>query len=213
MISLKQILVLLFCMLFFFSSCKKYKQVSAKKEANLSELMQLMQGSFSSEAQAKQDSTYFNISLHMVPIWKDKGNFLYVEQALFSKQEKPYRQRIYELKQENDSTIASYVYTIKNDSLWVGKWNNTAAFDSLPTSAIALKLGCAVFLKRHSNNEYRGSTKDQDCKSTLYGATYATSIVTVKKDTVISWDRGFNTEKEQIWGAKNGAYIFTKLIP
>lgn len=45
------------------------------KPDHLPELFALMQGSFNSEVQSQVDSTYFNISLHMYPIWKDKGNF------------------------------------------------------------------------------------------------------------------------------------------
>ena len=87
-----------------------------------------MQGSFNSEAQVTEDSTYFNISLHMYPIWKDKGNFLYVEQALNNKQNKPYRQRVYELTRLNDSIISSAIYKLPADSLWIDKWKNTNGF-------------------------------------------------------------------------------------
>ncbi|WP_298881655.1 CpcT/CpeT family chromophore lyase [uncultured Polaribacter sp.] len=91
-----------------------------KVDTELNELFALMQGSFNSEIQAKKDSTYYNISLHMYPIWKDKGNFLYVEQALNSMQNKPYRQRIYEVTRLNDSIFSSAIYKIPNDSLWIG---------------------------------------------------------------------------------------------
>jgi hypothetical protein len=35
----------------------------------------MMQGLFNSEIQSQLDSTYLNISLHMYPIWEDKGDF------------------------------------------------------------------------------------------------------------------------------------------
>jgi len=115
--------ILLFTVLVF--ACKNDKNIGENTNAfadkELTELFGLMQGSFNSEAQATRDTTYFNISLHMYPIWKDKGNYLYVEQALNSRQNKPYRQRIYEVKRLSDSTIGSYIYTIKDDSLWVGR--------------------------------------------------------------------------------------------
>ena len=57
-------------------------------------IFEMMQGSFDSKAQAAEDSTYYAISLHMYPIWPDRGQFLYVEQALTAMQNKPYRQRV-----------------------------------------------------------------------------------------------------------------------
>ena len=97
-------------------SCKNAETNSEntkeEKGNHLQDLFGMMQGSFNSEIQAKVDSTYFNISLHMYPIWEGKGNYLYVEQALTTRQNKPYRQRIYEVSQLNDSIFSSAIYTI-----------------------------------------------------------------------------------------------------
>ncbi len=175
---------------------------------HLPELFALMQGSFDSEIQSQVDSTYFNISLHMYPIWKDKGNFLYVEQALSSKQDKPYRQRIYEVSQLNDSLYSSAIYTIENDSLWIGKWKSPETFDTLTMDDVIKKDGCEVILKRIEPNYFKGETGNKTCESSLYGASYATSEVEIMEDKIISWDRGFDDKDEHIWGAKKGGYIF-----
>jgi len=37
----------------------------------------MMQGSFNSEIQAEIDSTYFNTSLQMYPIWEEKGGYIF----------------------------------------------------------------------------------------------------------------------------------------
>ena len=203
-------------LLFFILSmvgCKhaETKPVEKKSVDHLPELFALMQGSFDSEIQSEVDSTYFNISLHMFPIWKDKGYYLYVEQALNSKQDKPYRQRIYEVSQLNDSIYSSEIYTIENDSLWVGKWKTPEAFDLLPMENVSKKEGCEVRLKRIKPNYYKGETGKKTCESTLYGAAYAMSEVEILEDKIISWDRGFDTNDEHIWGAEKGGYIFNKL--
>ncbi|WP_460218312.1 chromophore lyase CpcT/CpeT [Psychroserpens sp. MEBiC05023] len=161
-----------------------------------------MQGSFNSEVQSQVDSTYFNISLHMYPIWEDKGHFLYVEQALNARQNKPYRQRIYEVTQLNDSMYSSAIYTIKQDSLWIGKWKTPKAFDALPMDQVTKKEGCEVLLKRLDSNYFKGETGEKTCESTLYGAAYATSEVEILEDKIISWDRGFDTKGNHIWGPK-----------
>ena len=46
--------------------------------------------------------------------------------------------------------------------------------------------------------------------SVLYGESYAQSQVDVKPDRVESWDRGFDTEGNHIWGAEKGGYIFLR---
>lgn len=201
------------CLLISILSCKNKGDISKEKAItnHLPELFSLMQGSFDSEIQSQVDSTYFNISLHMYPIWKDRGNFLYVEQALTTKQDQPYRQRIYEVIQLNDSMYSSAIYTIENDSLWIGKWKSPNAFDTLTMANVDKKEGCEVILKRIEPNYYKGETGEKTCESSLYGASYATSEVEIMEDKIISWDRGFDDKDEYIWGAEKGGYIFNKL--
>ena len=177
---------------------------------HLEELFSLMQGSFDSQQQSQNDSTYYNISLHMIPIWKEKGHFLYVEQALSSTKDKPYRQRIYELTQVNDSIYKSTIYTLSVDSLWIGKWRTPAAFDSISTKDINLKEGCEVLLKRVNPKHYIGKTGDTSCESSLRGAVFARSEVEIFEDTIISWDRGFDANGAYVWGAEKSGYIFNK---
>ncbi|TCK68618.1 CpeT/CpcT family protein DUF1001 [Winogradskyella wandonensis] len=197
-----------------FSACKNEESKSTlktDKQENIEELFALMQGSFNSEIQSKVDSSYYNISLHMYPIWEKQGYYLYVEQALNSMQDKPYRQRIYKLNKINDSVFSSEVYEMKNDSLWIGKWKNPKAFDSLTLEEISLKSGCEVILKRISEKYYRGKTGDTTCRSSLRGAAFARSEVEILEDKIISWDRGFDSIGNYVWGAEKGGYIFNKL--
>lgn len=193
------------------NSDKTTEQIEETKANHFKELFSMMQGSFNSEVQAEIDSTYFNISLHMYPIWEDKGNYLYVEQALNDRQNKPYRQRIYEVTQVNDSMFSSAIYTIEHDSLWIGKWKTPKAFDALSMDQVSKKEGCEVLLKRIESDYFKGETGDKTCESTLYGASYATSEVEIFSDKIISWDRGFDDKGEHIWGAEKGGYIFNKL--
>lgn len=186
-------------------------QNEPKEDTELKELFSLMQGSFNSENQAKQDSTYYNISLHMYPIWKDKGNYLYVEQALNSMQNKPYRQRIYKVNRLNDSVFSSAIYTIPNDSLWIGKWKTPEDFDRISTEYIVERTGCEVLLQRIGENHYKGATGIKTCESSLRGASYATSEVEMTSEKILSWDRGFDAEGNHVWGAEKAGYIFDKL--
>jgi len=188
-------------------TCGSIKKTSTTP--SLSALQKMMSGSFDSSEQAKMDSTYYNISLEMYPIWKGKGNWLYVEQAVTSAKNKPYRQRVYQLEQINDNTFVSKVYTLKDADKFIGKYNDLTFFDQFDTSVLEEREGCGVYLT-FKNGNYLGSTKDKDCKSTLRGASYATSMVSVFPNRIESWDQGFDADDKQVWGATKAGYIFIK---
>lgn len=175
------------------------------------ELSRWMTGSFNSSAQAAEDSSYFSIGLEMHPIWTDRtdGKWIYVEQAVVGKEDKPYRQRVYQLL-DQDSVFISMIYKLPNPKLYINQFGNTALFRTLSPETLKLKKGCEVVLRK-DGDEYIGGTDIGSCSSTMRGATYATSEVTVNKDQMISWDRGFDGMGEQVWGAEKGAYIFDKL--
>jgi hypothetical protein len=207
---MKKTIILLITLTTLFFSCNSTKTISNTGDTSeLKELLTIMQGQYSSEAHSKRDTTYFNISLRMVPIWKNKGHFLYVEQAMFTKQEKPYRVRIYKISQRGDEFV-SEIYTLKNEKEWIGKWKTPEAFEKLSETDIEVKQGCEVVLKRISKNKFSGTTGNKTCPSELRGASYASSIVTVTENEILSWDQGFDKNDKQVWGAEKGGYQFIK---
>ncbi|MFD0860734.1 chromophore lyase CpcT/CpeT [Sungkyunkwania multivorans] len=187
-------------------------RTSSKTDAELDELFMMMQGSFSSEQQAAKDSAYYYISLHMYPIWEDRGHFLYVEQALHTLPDRPYRQRIFELRRVDQNTLSSHSYVLPNDTLWVGKWKTPEAFDDLRLDDLKEREGCELRLVKQDDGSFKGSTGDKTCESSLLGAAYATSQVVIDDQKLISWDRGFDKEGNQVWGAEKGGYIFDKIV-
>lgn len=201
----KQFFTILLSLMLF--GCKPGQQ---NKTSDLNQLVAIMQGTYSSEKQSIEDKEYFNISLRMVPIWKEKGNYLYVEQAMFEKQESPYRVRIYKVSQRKDEFI-SEIYTLKNEKEWIGKWKTPEAFDNLAETDIDLKPGCEVILKKQPDGTFIGQTGEKTCPSELRGASYASSKVTVTPTQILSWDQGFDKDGKQVWGAVKGGYIFDKI--
>ena len=181
--------------------------------SDFDELARWMTGSFSSQKQATADSTYFDIRLEMHRIWPDHkdGVWLYVEQAVASHVDRPYRQRVYQLKQESDGVFSSAVFTFPDPLRFAGKWREPAPLAALTPDSLILRNGCAVFLKRTSAGHFSGSTFGSECSSTLGDAEFATSEVTVTADQITSWDRGYNSSGEQVWGATDGAYIFDRI--
>jgi len=186
--------------------------VFAQTKQDFETLIDWMQGSYNSEEQSKNDSDYYNISLEMKKIWTDRsdGYWLYVEQAVAETKDQPYRQRIYHLVFE-DNIIKSIIYSLPNEKKFIGAWKNTQIFDDLDPDSLQKRLGCEVIIKRLDANTFIGSTVEKNCSSNLRGASYATTEVTITKNKLLSWDRGYNDKDEQVWGAVKGGYIFKKI--
>ncbi len=203
----KTIVGLLFLLpaLFSFGQAKKISEKDLKK------LVKTMAGEFSSEEQSKADTSYFDIKLRMKPIWTESqdGYWLYVEQAIASAEQKPYRQRVYHVYKQDDTTIVSKVFEMKSPKNYIGGWNDAAKLQPLTQDSLIDRQGCAISLHKTGKN-FTGSTPGKECLSSLRGATYATSEVTVYTDKLISWDRGWNKDDKQMWGAEKGGYIFIR---
>jgi len=199
-------LILSIVTFFLLVSCATTKN----NTASFDNLTKIMQGHYTSEKQSISDESYFNISLRMTPIWTDKGNYLFVEQAMFDKQESPYRVRVYKVYQRNNEFV-SEIYTLKNEKEWIGKWNNPKVYDALTEADIELKSGCEVVLQQNTDGTFSGKTGEKTCPSELRGASYASSIVTVTPTQIISWDQGFDKQGKQVWGAEKGGYVFEKI--
>jgi CpeT/CpcT family (DUF1001) len=195
-------------------ACKDTNKLSSSKSSDkdLAALQQLMTGKYNSEAQSKADTNYFNISLVMKPIWTDRtdGKWLYVEQAMASKLEKPYRQRVYHLQHPSANVYTSDIYTIKEAMTYAGAHNDEAKMEKLSFDKIELKDGCTVTLKDLGGKMYEGGTELDHCPSDLRGAKYATTKIKMKDGELVSWDQGFDVNGKQVWGAEKGGYIFVK---
>ena len=174
------------------------------------EVWTLMQGHFSSRAQASSDPEFFDIRLHMLAIWTDRtdGRWLYVEQAVATTPEKPYRQRVYRVTPGDDGSIVSAVYTIDDPLRFAMAWRDDGKLDALAFDDIELKEGCEVILRRVDDQHYAGSTREGACRSELRGASHATSEVVVTTEGVDSWDRGYDDAGTQVWGAVKRGYQF-----
>lgn len=194
----------------------------ADQSAGLRSLASLLEGSFSSQAQARRDEAYLDIRLTMTPIWPErsddtKGYWFYVEQARADKLDQPYRQRVYHLTLQNDAAARSDVYELPGDAArgqlkkFVGA--DPDAFKTLAPDKLTLKEGCAVILRRVDRNAWSGGTIGEGCPSSLNGATHTTSIVSVDLLGLRSWDRGFDSGGKQVWGAEKGPYEFARVRP
>jgi hypothetical protein len=178
-------------------------------------LERLLSGSFSSAKHAAEEEGYFDIRLHMAPVWtgRSDGPWIYVEQARADSQDKPYRQRVYRLVERAAGGIREYVsevYELPGDPLaFAGTWREPSKLASLEPSALVARSGCEVVL-RETDGGFEGSTVDRSCPSSHRGASYATSEVRITAEGLVTWDRGFDAGGAQVWGAERGGYRFLR---
>ena len=180
---------------------------------NFTYLFQCMQGDFSSEEQSKNDTDYFDIRLRMVPVWQKSNSlfYLYVEQAMSTSLDKPYRQRFYKVEKVDETHFVSHIYMINNPARFVGKKSDDAIFNNITPDSLQLKDGCEVYLSFNDiTKTFEGATKDNTCPSERSGAKFATAKVNLSDTEMRSWDQGWNAEGKQVWGATKGGYIFVK---
>ena len=200
--------------IFFIDCVQLYAQENPINNKELQEFATMLIGEFNSKDQANQDSTYFNIYLSMSRIWDadTKAIWLYVEQAMDDKREKPYRQRVYKLGQLEKDVFTSDIYTIVNQERFIGLQNNKEKKELLTPDMIELKQGCTVILKK-TDDIYIGGTDADKCPSDLRGASYATTKIIMSGNMLESWDQGFDKSGKQVWGATKGGYRFIKYSP
>ena len=61
-------------------------------------------------------------------------------------------------------------------------------------------------------DSFVGSTNEKDCTSNLRGASYATSEARIEENVLTSWDRGYDENGVQVWGAITGLTYLKNLI-
>lgn len=183
-------------------------------DPGLAVLAEWLSGSFSSGGQAEAEEGYLDVRLQLVPIWTERedGPWLYVEQAAAIAREEPYRQRVYQLARRDDGTYESRIFTLPGDPLrFAGAWQRREPLAELSPADLEPREGCTVHLRWNGRSAFVGGTRDRDCPSDLRGASWASSIVQVREDRLVTWDRGFDEKDRQVWGAEDGGYVFLRV--
>jgi hypothetical protein len=185
----------------------------APTESTEARLFRWLAGRYDSKAQAAADRAYFEIALTMCEVDAPQygARTLYVEQARVGSQ--PYRQRLYVVEgvPAQPREAISRVFEFTNPRPMVGFCSGTTR--TLPVGVVAEeKQGCHVRLTwDEATLAFEGGTEGTACPSSLNGASYATSVVTLDADRLVSWDRGYDAQGAQVWGATKGGYLFDRL--
>lgn len=175
---------------------------------------ELLTGRFDSSAQAQEDARYFAVQLRTcrIDVPALGAQVLYVEQAMMTALDQPYRQRVYAISDRDDGAVVSVVNELVQPERFVG-FCDLGATDQAGIMPVAEDIvplpGCAVTLTA-TDDGFSGSTDGKACLNDHNGAVYATSEVTLTDAGIESWDRGYDANDAQVWGAVAGAYRFDR---
>jgi hypothetical protein len=175
----------------------------------------MLQGRFDNAAQAQAEPQFAAVIVRWTPLWpeRDDGRWFLVEQARATTPDAPYRVRVHRLRADGDGGVASDVFLLpRNGQATPGAGAPGAAGPTrrrFAVDALEALPGCTVRL-RPAGRGFRGATRGHDCPSTFRGATYTTAEVVLDADGFASWDRGFDADGVQVWGALSGPYVFRR---
>ena len=125
--------------------------------------------------------------------------------------EAPYRQRLYVLEADEQEQLAwTSIYSLEAPDDAVGLCS-AGELGEFGADEVSLREGCGVSLDWDDSAQvFEGGTEGEACTSSLGGAAYATSEVSMDSDRILSWDRGFDASGAQAWGAIAGPYEFLR---
>ena len=140
--------------------------------------------------------------------------FLYQEQALTTQLNQPYRQRVLQLEADpTQQQVISRNFKPKLQDLWVGMCQRSSQARRIPQAVLGPEL-CQLRLQRQPQGDrYVGQTPPEGCPTSFRGATRITNTVILGPTGMETWDRGFDAEGRQLWGAKDESYQFRPVGP
>lgn len=187
---------------------------SAGRRADVHTVADWFTGSFTNEAQAAGDHSYADVRMHTARIWEERqdGIWLYVEQALVTALDRPYRQRVYRFFVQPNGLVVSEIFALPGPSplKYAGWWRRPGAFEDLSPKSLLKRDGCEVVLKKVTETRWSGGTVGGGCGSDRPGVASITSEVEVGPDGIRSLDRGFDKTGKQVGGPTSGPYEFVR---
>lgn len=167
-------------------------------------------GVMDTSAQAAKNPNKASVRMTTCKITITRANesvYLYQEQALTKDLNQPYRQRFLEiiptLEQE---TVESKSYKPLQPEALIGLCNKPESERILNLSDIGQPV-CSVFLKP-SNDGYIGETPPEGCPANVRGAVKITNTIILHSTGMDTWDKGYDAQGSQVWGAREDSYQY-----
>jgi hypothetical protein len=135
------------------------------------------------------------------------STYLYQEQALSDKLKEPYRQRFLEIRfVEEEDKVESIAFKPLQSSKWINFCDRPQNQRNINLDDVG-EVVCSVSL-RQLMTIYIGETPPEGCATNVQGAVTITNTVILHSQGMDTWDRGFDEEGNQVWGAENEGYQF-----
>lgn len=198
-------------------------KTSITLEQQAEEIAALLTGKMDTSAQAITNPKAPNVQMTTCRIEllnpaDSQSIFLYQEQAMSTSLDKPYRQRFLQISPSPLSqSVRSRSFKPIDPTRWSGlcdsrsdHFTNRAA--SSQQSVNLSDLGtpvCNVFLKQVGTS-YMGNTPIDGCPANVRGAVRITNHIELTPASMNTWDRGFDAQGKQVWGAKTESYQFRR---
>lgn len=201
---------------FWFSSLANAQSIpSSEMQQQAKEVVTLLEGVMDTTAQAKVNPKAPSVQMTTCRVQViDTNNtssaiFLYQEQALTSKLSQPYRQRFLEISPHSETqTVRSLSFRPTQPERWAGFCNQPDAQRTLQSRDLGNPV-CSVFLKQ-TQRGFMGETPPEGCPTNARGAVRITNTIELNTSGMNTWDRGFDANGKQVWGAQSESYQFKR---
>ncbi len=181
----------------------------AHAETRAAEVAAWMTGTFESKEGAA-GGTVERIVVVSVPRSRiaNGASVLYREQAALPKVGEPWFQRFYGLEEDGE-VVRLRAFDPKDPLIVRGKWRDPSTLALYGANDVRERPGCEIVLRR-AGERWEGGTPGKDCPSHLRAAVRMTSQVTLSKDELTEWNRGFDEKGKQTWGSLEGGTTYVK---
>ena len=180
---------------------------------NMEPLLSWFRGEFSNAEQAGYDPRFANATLRLTEIWPGGAGvrWVYAEQSLAGRPERPFRQRIYRFSAGPQGRILMSELTMPRASDFVGAWRDPALLAGLTPSQLSLRGGCDIWLHRQPSGDYQGRSDIGLCPTDFGGAATLVQYVWIGKDRIRLLDRAYDEEGHPRWGSPGEGYLYLRL--
>lgn len=180
--------------------------------ASVEQVVVHLEGVMDTSAQAAANSDKANVRMTTCRVRTTDDNnsnsvYLYQEQALNDSLNSPYRQRFLEITPgDRQNLVVSHTYKLENAELWNGLCDRPLAERVVDSDRLGESV-CSVFLQPFAS-VYIGRTQPGGCPTNFRGAVTITNRIILHDRGMDTWDRGFDAEGQQVWGADATGYQY-----
>jgi hypothetical protein len=182
-------------------------------DAQVREVASYLIGAMDTSTQAAIDRRAPDVRITTCPIrvGDTEALFLYQEQALSLTLNRPYRQRFLQIASTVDNRVESISYKPTHPEAWIGLCNQPNVDRTVPLPELGETV-CTLILQRNGEG-YVGTTPEEGCTANYRGAVRITNQVQLTQGTMETWDRGFDAQGQQVWGASDESYQYRDIDP